>query len=78
MTYLAKMTIGVGGCWQRAETKDEAVRLCVRRAIEDWSGLYDIKRAVKEGEAKVNIYKDGGTDSFDDDIYLETVTATLD
>jgi len=72
------MTIGAGGTWQKGATKEEAVNGCVKRAIEDWSGLYDIKRAVKEGAAKVHLYKDGGTDSFDDDTYLETVTATLD
>jgi hypothetical protein len=74
MAYIARMFIGAGGCWQRAETKDEAVRLCVRRAIEDWSSLYDMKRALKEKALKVSIYEDGGTDSFDDDTYLETVT----
>jgi predicted SpoU family rRNA methylase len=74
MQYLAKINIGAGGTWAKGETKDEALKNCIKRAIEDWSGIYDIKRAIKEHEVDVKIYKDGGTDSFEDDTYIETVT----
>jgi hypothetical protein len=75
MIYVARMFVGVGGTWQKGETKQDAVKKCVQRAIEDWSGLYDIKGAVKAGVVEVHIYEDGGTDSFDDDTYIETVMA---
>ena len=74
MAYIARMFIGAGGSWARGETKDEAVKRCVKLAVSDWSGLYDMKRALKEKALEVNVYEDGGTDSFDDDTYLETVT----
>jgi len=75
MIYLARVFIGAGGSWAKGKTKDAAVKRCIQIAIEDWSGLFDIKEAVKAGEFKVHIYEDGGTDSFADDTYIETVTA---
>ena len=66
MKYLAKTFIGAGGTWAKGETKDQAVKNCIKQAISDWSGLYDIKRAVREHAVEVHVYKD--------DTFLETVT----
>ena len=73
--YLARIGIGAGGTWQKGTSKHEAVRKCVSRAIEDWSSLYDLESAQKAGQLEVDLYLDGGTESFDDDTYIETVTA---
>ena len=75
MEYLARVNIMGGGSWQKADTKMEAVRGCIQRVREDWSHLFDIDAALEAGELKVNLYKDGGTDSFEDDEFIETVTA---
>ena len=74
MIYLARINLGAGGTWQKDPDKNTAIRKCVQRAKEDWSSLYDLDAAQTAGELKVNVYEDGGTDSFDDDIFIETVT----
>lgn len=74
MEYVARIFIGAGGTWAKGETKDQAVKNCINRAISDWSGIYDMKRALDEKALRVKIYKDGGTNDFEDDTYLETVT----
>ena len=75
MKYKAMINIMGGGTWYTADTKEEAVEKCVALCIRDWSSLFDIKAAKKAGELRVNIYQDMGTDSHEDDVYLETVIA---
>jgi|5_EtaG_2_1085323.scaffolds.fasta_scaffold14729_6 hypothetical protein len=70
--YCARVTIGGGGSWAQANTKEEAVKNLIHIAHEDWRSLLDIKKAWKAGEMRVAVFEDGGTDSWDDDTYLET------
>ena len=70
--WLARVNVMGGGCWSRShESKAEALRGLKRQLLSDWSHLFDIKAALKEG-IKVSIYKDGGTKSWDDDEFVET------
>ena len=75
MTYKAMIHLCTGGTWQLADTKEEAVKKVVKRATEDWYGLYDIRKAQKAGELFVDIFEDAGTDSHDDDVWLEQIKA---
>ena len=74
MSYIARISVGAGGSWARGETKEGAINKCVQIAIRDWSSLYDMKKALRERAMRVNVYEDGGTDSFEDDTFIETVT----
>jgi len=72
--WLARVNIMGGGCWHRShESKAEALRGLRRQLLADWSHLFDIKAALKEG-IEVGVYKDAGTDSWDDDEFIETAT----
>ena len=72
--WLAKCNVMGGGCWSRShDSKAEALRGLKRQLKADWSGLFDIDKALKEG-IEVGIYKDGGTSSWDDDEFIETAT----
>jgi hypothetical protein len=71
--YKAMVNPMGGSCWAIAETKGEAMRMLRGELKRNWSHLFDIKGWLKSGEAECNIYEDAGTDSHDDDTYLETV-----
>jgi len=71
--YKAMVNPMGGSCWAIAETKGEAMRMLKGELKRNWSHLFDIKGWLKSGTAECNIYEDAGTDSHDDDIYLETV-----
>ena len=72
--YLVKMNIGAGGSWAKGETKEAALLKCFEIAKQDWSGLYDLDAAQKAGALVANVFEDGGTDSFEDDTFIEAVT----
>jgi len=70
--WLARCDIGAGGCYSRShESAADAMRGLKRRLKEDWGGLYDIRAALKEG-IEVRVYTDGGTDSWEDDEFIDT------
>lgn len=70
--WIARVNIMGGGCWFRSrDSKADALRGLRRQLKADWSGLFDIDAALKEG-ITVNVYKDAGTRSFDDDEFVET------
>jgi len=72
--WLACVNIGGGGCWSRShESKADALRGLRSQLKADWSHLVDIDAALKDG-ITVNVFKDGGTKSFDDDVFVETAT----
>jgi hypothetical protein len=73
MKYKAMVRPMGGGCWAIAETKGEAMRMLKRELKSTWSHLFDINAWIKSGEATCNIYEDAGTDSHEDDVYIETV-----
>lgn len=69
--WIARVNIMGGGCWYRShEGEDEALRGLRRQLKQDWSRLFDIDAALKAG-IKVGLYKDGGTESFEDDEFVE-------
>lgn len=70
--WLAKCNVMGGGSWSRShEGKDEALKGLREQLLDDWSHLFDIRDALKDG-IEVAVYKDGGTDSWDDDEFIET------
>jgi hypothetical protein len=73
MKYKAMVHIYDGGSWAIAETKGQAMRDLRKILKRDWSHLFNIDAWLKSGQATCNIYEDAGTDSHDDDKYLETV-----
>lgn len=73
MKYKAMVNPMGGSCWAIAETKGEAMRMLKGELKRNWSHLFDIQGWLKSGEAECNIYEDAGTDSHDDDKWIETV-----
>ena len=72
--YLARINVGMGGgCWFRDFDKPKAIRGVILQLKSDWSHLFDIKKSIKEGKVIVNLYKDAGTSSWDDDEFLESI-----
>lgn len=75
--YVARTMIGAGGCWHRDHDRDAALAGLRDRLRADWSGLFDIDAMLKEG-IPVSLFRDGGTTSFADDTFIESVTLTAD
>jgi len=73
MKYKAMVNPMGGTCWAIAKTKGEAMRMLKGELKRSWSHLFDIKGWLKSGKATCDIYEDAGTDSHNDDKYLETV-----
>jgi len=72
--WLARVNVMGGGCWYRShKSKADALRGLRRQLLADWSHLFDIKAALKDG-IEVPVYKDGGTTSWDDDEFVEMAT----
>lgn len=72
--WLARVDIMGGGCWFRShESKAEALRGLRRQLKSDWGHLFDIDAALKKG-IEVNVFKDAGTTSWDDDEFVEVAT----
>ena len=75
MRFIARVFIGAGGSWARGETTTVAADNVLRIAKQDWSGLFDVEQAIRDGQLEIHLYEDGGTDSFDDDTFIKTITA---
>ena len=59
--------------WATASTKGKAMVECRKQLKRDWSHLFNVNSWLKTGNATCDIFEDAGTDSFDDDTYIETV-----
>ena len=71
--YLARISIGGGGCYSRShKSQEDALDGLVLQLKADWSGLFNVKAALKKG-IEVAVYRDAGTTSFEDDEFLEVV-----
>ncbi len=60
MEYLAIVFFSAGSSHGRAETKEEAVKICSETLVQDWGSYFD----VKGKEAKVVVYEVGKDRSY--------------
>lgn len=63
----------IGGTWATRQTEYEAVNDVLLSAYLDWKDMFDLKAVASKDGMLVSLYRDAGTKSHDDDVYIKTI-----